>query len=59
MKFRHSVVRNMLVDICCNAVNSVHKEAPMGFLLVPQRLRKIFERFTYFCLIGFMTKMFI
>ena len=32
MKFRHNVVRNMLMDICCKKVNFVCKEAPVGFL---------------------------
>ena len=31
MKFRHNLVWDMFVDICCKAGISVHKEAPMGF----------------------------
>ena len=30
-KFRHHLVRDMLVDICCKAGISVRKEAPMEF----------------------------
>ena len=31
VKFRHNLVRDMLVDICCRAGISVRKEAPVGF----------------------------
>ena len=31
MKFRHNLVRDMLVDVCCKAGVSVHKEAPLRF----------------------------
>ena len=33
MKFRHNLVRDMLVDICYKARISVRKEAPVGFSL--------------------------
>ena len=32
MKFRHNLVQDMLVDICCKAGVSIRKEAPLGFL---------------------------
>ena len=31
VKFRHNLVWDMLVDICCNAGISIRKEAPLGF----------------------------
>ena len=33
VKFRHNLVRHMLVDICCKAGILVRKEAPVGFSL--------------------------
>ena len=33
VKYRHNLVRDMLVDICCKAGISVRKEAQMGFYL--------------------------
>ncbi|GKC37465.1 hypothetical protein Tco_1049849 [Tanacetum coccineum] len=32
VKFRHNLVRNILVDICSKVGIMVRKEAPMGFL---------------------------
>ena len=32
VKFRHNLVRDIFVDICCKAGVFVRKEAPLGFL---------------------------
>ena len=55
VKFRHNLVRDMLVDICCKAGILVRKEAPLGFYLEPGKDLRPAD-FLLFNWLGYMVK---
>ena len=56
VKFRHNLVRDMLVDICCKAGISIRKEASVGFF---SKAEKDLRPADLLCSIEFMVKMLV